>query len=96
MRLRDLVRVVGGALASLATASAIGSSVPSPASAVGSSIARRPASKRAPPFLCDDAVSYLQNPTKQSEVWIVGTAHISNSSAQVMGAADLLQACISY
>lgn len=56
---------------------------PEPASAAATATARRPGNKRSPAFLCDDAVSYLYNPTKKSEIWIVGTAHISNSSATV-------------
>lgn len=82
--------MVGGTIASVLAASTA-TSRPEPASALGTAVARRPASKRSPVFLCNDAVSYLQNPSKQSEVWLVGTAHISNSSAEVSGADGLVR-----
>ncbi|CAM9196609.1 unnamed protein product [Scytosiphon promiscuus] len=76
---RALIRTVGGALASIAVLGR-----PPEASAAGTAVARRPTKKRSPAFLCDDAVSYLYNPTKKSEIWLVGTAHISNSSATLV------------
>ncbi|CAM9407914.1 unnamed protein product [Ectocarpus sp. 4 AP-2014] len=81
---RALLRTIGGALASLASASALTASPQQAAAAAGTAVGRRPGAKRSPTFLCDDAVSYLYNPTKQSEVWLVGTAHISNSSATLV------------
>ncbi|CBJ28478.1 conserved unknown protein [Ectocarpus siliculosus] len=85
---RALLRTIGGALASLASASALTASpqqaAAAAAAAAGTAVGRRPGAKRSPTFLCDDAVSYLYNPTKQSEVWLVGTAHISNSSATLV------------
>ncbi|CAM9364573.1 unnamed protein product [Ectocarpus sp. 12 AP-2014] len=83
---RALLRTIGGALASLASASALTASPQqaAAAAAAGTSVGRRTGAKRSPTFLCDDAVSYLYNPTKQSEVWLVGTAHISNSSATLV------------
>ncbi|CAM9490292.1 unnamed protein product [Ascophyllum nodosum] len=86
-RPRQLIRAVGAALAS-ATASSATLDFPredNASAAASPSVPRRPSSKRSPKPLCDDAVSYLRNPTKQSEVWIVGTAHISNSSAELVG-----------
>eukprot|EP00903_Cladosiphon_okamuranus_P013442 g12520.t1 len=85
---RELLRAVGGAIASLGVAATLTGS-PDQASAAAatasaSGVARRPGNKRSPVFLCDDAVSYLYNPTKNSEIWIVGTAHISNSSATLV------------
>ncbi|CAM9355535.1 unnamed protein product [Ectocarpus sp. 8 AP-2014] len=81
---RALLRTIGGTLASLASASALTASPQQAAAAAGTAVGRRPGAKRSPTFLCDDAVSYLYNPTKQSEVWLVGTAHISNSSATLV------------
>lgn len=78
-----LLRRLGAGVAGIAAASS-GLLAPSAAEAVASpAVQRRPPSKRKRAFLCDETVSYLQNPSKQSEVWLVGTAHISNSSAQV-------------
>ncbi|CAN0251340.1 unnamed protein product [Pylaiella littoralis] len=78
-----LIRAVGGVLGTLGTASTLTTS-PERASAIGTAVARRTAQKRSPAFLCDDAVSYLYNPVIKSEVWLVGTAHISNSSATLV------------
>eukprot|EP00752_Nemacystus_decipiens_P002178 g2073.t1 len=81
---RELFRAVGGAIASLGVAATFAAS-PEQASAAATAVAaRRTGSKRSPAFLCDDAVAYLYNPTKKSEIWIVGTAHISNSSATLV------------
>lgn len=72
----------------LATATAATAATP-PATAASATptattaLERRTAANRSPAFLCDDAVAYLENPTLKSQIWIVGTAHISNSSAQV-------------
>ncbi|CAM9537974.1 unnamed protein product, partial [Hapterophycus canaliculatus] len=79
LRRRALIRTVGGALASIAVLGR-----PPEASAAGMAVASRPAKKRSPAFLCDGAVSYLYNPTIKSEIWLVGTAHISNSSATLV------------
>lgn len=79
---------VGASLATLATATAATAATP-PATAASATptastaVERRTAANRSPAFLCDDAVAYLENPTLKSQIWIVGTAHISNSSAQV-------------
>jgi hypothetical protein len=34
---------------------------------------------------CDDAVSHLRDPATGKDVYLIGTAHISNASAQVRG-----------
>lgn len=73
----------------LATATAATAATP-PATAASATptattaLERRTAANRSPAFLCDDAVAYLENPTLKSQIWIVGTAHISNSSAQLV------------
>lgn len=33
--------------------------------------------------LCDDAISHLRDPKTGKEIYLIGTAHISNASAQV-------------
>ena len=33
--------------------------------------------------LCDDAISHLRDPATGKEIYLIGTAHISNASAQV-------------
>ncbi|CAM9445496.1 unnamed protein product [Discosporangium mesarthrocarpum] len=66
---RELVRAAGGAMAAWAAASTL-----SPAVAA---IATRDLARDA--IFCDDAVSHLRSGRR--EVWLVGTAHISNASA---------------
>lgn len=33
--------------------------------------------------LCNDAISHLRDPVSGKEIYLIGTAHISNASAQV-------------
>lgn len=41
-------------------------------------------------FLCDDAVSHLRDRVSGKEIYLIGTAHISNASAQVWGGRQAL------
>lgn len=63
------VLAAGAAATTTATA---GSSKPAMAAAAGGDA-----------YLCDDAISHLKDPKTGKEIYLIGTAHISNASAQV-------------
>jgi hypothetical protein len=60
------------------------------AAATTTTIVAAPAAKpaaagAATEFLCDDAISHLRDRKTGKEIYLIGTAHISNASAQVRG-----------
>ena len=74
--LRDVVGGVAGFAASswiLGTSAANAQATTSPSTVVAPAAAS----------LCDDAISHLRDPATGKEIYLIGTAHISNVSAQV-------------
>lgn len=79
--LADAAKILGGLAAGGAGTMV---SAPIPASAA-STTASTDVTTTFPPSLCDPSVSTWRNPTNSRIVHIIGTAHISESSAQLAG-----------
>lgn len=80
---REAIRLLGIGIASWAAATQSGTSSSTSVHAEAA-IANKNEPAGQSKALCDDAVSHLRNSATQSDIWLVGTAHISDSSAQVI------------